>query len=116
MRCGNRPRFRPRSRQLRDAPFVEYERVAALKLRFLKLAFVQFLREWRRDTPRAREFRAFLEREGDLLETFATYCALDEYLHRARPEVWMWTAVARALPGSRIARNRAPSAKSTGAR
>ena len=32
---------------LRDAPFVEYERVSALKLRFLKLMFVQFLREWR---------------------------------------------------------------------
>ena len=78
-------------RQLREAPFVEYERVAALKLRILKLAFVQFLREWRRDTPRAREFRAFLEREGDLLEKFATYCALDEWLHRADPNVWMWT-------------------------
>ena len=32
---------------LRASPLVEYERVAALKLRFLKLLFVQFLREWR---------------------------------------------------------------------
>jgi 4-alpha-glucanotransferase len=76
---------------LRRAPFVEYERVSALKLRFLKLLFVQFLRERRRGSARAREFDAFVEREGDLLERFATYCALDEYLHRRNPELWVWT-------------------------
>ncbi len=78
-------------RQLREAPFVEYERVSRLKLRFLKLAFVQFLREWRRGTERARQFQSFLEREGALLENFATYCALDEWLHRKDPDMWMWT-------------------------
>jgi 4-alpha-glucanotransferase len=76
--------------QLRAAPFVEYERVAALKLQFLKLAFAQFLREWRADSPRAREFRVFLDEEGELLEKFATYCALDEYLHRRDPNLWIW--------------------------
>jgi 4-alpha-glucanotransferase len=76
---------------LRDSPFVEYERVSALKLTFLKLLFVQFLREWRSGSPRAREFQAFLDREGDLLEKFATYSALDEYLHKRDPEVWLWT-------------------------
>jgi 4-alpha-glucanotransferase len=76
---------------LRAAPYVEYERVAALKLRFLKLAFVQFLREWRRDTPRAREFQSFRASGGCLLEDFATYCALDEHLHRLNPDLWMWT-------------------------
>jgi len=75
---------------LRHAPFVEYERVSALKLRFLKLLFVQFLRERRRGSARAREFDAFIAREGDLLERFATYCALDEYLHRRDPGVWVW--------------------------
>jgi 4-alpha-glucanotransferase len=75
---------------LRESPFVEYERVSALKLRFLKLLFVQFLREWRSGSARAREFQAFLDREGDLLEKFATYCALDEHLHRRDPDVWIW--------------------------
>ncbi|MGO9229386.1 MAG: 4-alpha-glucanotransferase, partial [Bryobacteraceae bacterium] len=42
--------------RLREAPFVEYEGVAALKLRFLKLLFVQFLREWRRGSQRAAAF------------------------------------------------------------
>ena len=78
-------------RRLREAPFVEYEGVAALKLRFLKLMFVQFLREWRRGSPRAAAFNEFREREGDLLEKFALYCALDEWLHRRDPKVWIWT-------------------------
>jgi 4-alpha-glucanotransferase len=76
---------------LRQSPYVEYERVAALKLRVLKLAFAAFLREWRRRTPRAAEFDAYLAREGTLLEDFATYCALDEHLHRRDPNVWMWS-------------------------
>jgi len=76
---------------LRAAPFVEYERVAALKLRFLKLLFAHFLRRRRAGSPRVREFFAFVESEGDLLERFATYCALDEHLHQGDPEVWMWT-------------------------
>jgi 4-alpha-glucanotransferase len=75
---------------LRDASFVEYERVSALKLRFLKMLFVQFLRERRTGSERAREFQAYLDREGDLLEKFATYCALDEHLHRLDPEAWIW--------------------------
>jgi 4-alpha-glucanotransferase len=76
--------------QLRAAPLVEYERVAALKLQFLKLAFARFLRGWRADSPRAREFRAFQLEEGELLEKFATYCALDEYLHKCDPKLWIW--------------------------
>ncbi|HKE27789.1 MAG TPA: 4-alpha-glucanotransferase [Bryobacteraceae bacterium] len=75
---------------LRRAPFVEYERVAALKLRFLKLLFAQFLREWRAGSARGREFDGFRKAEGPLLEDFATYCALDEWLHRRDPEVWIW--------------------------
>ena len=77
--------------ELRAAEFVEYERVSALKLRVLKLAFVQFLREWRRGTPRTREFDAFRAREGELLDRFAVYSALDEYLHRRNPNLWLWT-------------------------
>ena len=77
--------------ELRATPHVEYERVSALKLRFLKLAFAQFLRERRAGGARARAFEAFREREGELLETFATYCALDEELHRRNPGLWLWT-------------------------
>lgn len=76
---------------LRRSPYVEYERVAALKLRFVKLMFAAFLREWRRGSARAREFETFVGREGELLEKFATYSALDECLHAGNPDVWIWT-------------------------
>src|SRR5207247_7671521 len=73
--------------ELRATPFVEYERVSALKLRFLKLAFVQFLRERRQSSPRARAFAEYCEREGALLAKYATYCAPDEVLHRRHPHL-----------------------------
>jgi 4-alpha-glucanotransferase len=77
--------------ELRRAGFVEYERVSSLKMRFLRLLFARFLcDEYRKDSPRAREFRGFVEREGDLLERFATYCALDHWLHRRNPDLWVW--------------------------
>ncbi len=78
--------------ELRGSEYVEYERVAALKARFLKLLFVDFLhREYRAGTDRARAFTEYVEREGELLDRFAIYCALDEHMHRADPDVWMWT-------------------------
>ncbi|HEY1241730.1 MAG TPA: 4-alpha-glucanotransferase [Bryobacteraceae bacterium] len=75
---------------LRAASLVDYERVAAIKLRFLKLLFVQFLRERHAGSSRSQEFDAFRSREGDLLEKFATFCALDEHLHRRNPDLWIW--------------------------
>ncbi|HUI54662.1 MAG TPA: 4-alpha-glucanotransferase [Bryobacteraceae bacterium] len=87
----NSPQVEAEIAALRAAPLVEYERVSTLKLRFLKLLFVQFLREWRSSSARAKGFQVFLEREGDLLEKFATYCALDEYLHQRDSEMWVWT-------------------------
>ena len=77
---------------LRASEFVEYERVSALKLKFLKLIFGAFLRsDYRHDTARARDFCAYIAREGELLRRFATYCALDAWIHRRNPETWVWT-------------------------
>ncbi|MBV9504016.1 MAG: 4-alpha-glucanotransferase [Acidobacteriia bacterium] len=89
--CRERPEIKNEMEQLRSAAFVEYERVAALKLRFLKLLFAQFLRDRRSDSGRSEEFEAYLRGEGELLERFATYCALDEYIHKRNPDVWLWT-------------------------
>jgi 4-alpha-glucanotransferase len=77
--------------ELRATPYVEYERVSALKMRFLKPGFVQFLRERRSGSARVRAFEAYRQREGNLLEEYATYCALDEELHRRNPDLWLWT-------------------------
>ena len=76
---------------LRSSEFVEYERVALLKTGFLKVLFRRFLRrEYENDTSRARDFRSFVEREGDLLHLYAVHSALDEALHRRHPDVWNW--------------------------
>ena len=72
--------------RLRASEYVEYEDVYALKLQFLKLAFLESLNR----PSRRVEFEAYVEREGDLLDRFATYCALDEHLHRRDPNIWIW--------------------------
>src|SRR5262245_9179964 len=70
---------------LRSTANVAYEEIHALKLRFLKIAFV----EQALKRP-SREFEDYVEREGDLLDRFATYCALDEYLRHRDPDIWIW--------------------------
>ncbi len=76
---------------LRNAELVEYERVYALKLRFLKLLFQAFLdNEWRNVTARAAELKEYIEREGDLLQGFAVHSAFDEAFHKECPDVWNW--------------------------
>ncbi len=77
---------------LREAPEVEYERVSAIKKRFLKLLFVQFLRlHWNRNSDRARAFREYRNQAGQLLARFALYSALDEDLRRRDPDLWIWS-------------------------
>jgi 4-alpha-glucanotransferase len=75
---------------LRASEFVEYERVHALKMKFLKLLFAAFLRERRSGSPRAQQFEEYRGREGEPLERFATYSALDEWIHLRNPQIWMW--------------------------
>jgi len=89
-RCFQSPATQAEIQALRQAEFVEYDRVAAIKLRLLKLLFAQFLREQRQGTGRAREFARYIAEEGALLEKFATYCALDEHLHQRNPDSWTW--------------------------
>ncbi len=75
---------------LRNAEFVEYEQVARLKTRLLKVIFHSFLKEYRARTPRAREFQTYIEHEGGLLNDFAVYSALDEMMHKRDRNVWLW--------------------------
>ena len=86
----SQPSTRAELAALRASEFVEYERVHSIKMQFLKLCFLEFLPRYRARTPRALEFQSFIDREGDLLDSFATYCALDEDLHRRDPNLWVW--------------------------
>jgi 4-alpha-glucanotransferase len=82
--------FEERLEELRASEYVEYERVWALKQKFLKLAFREFLREYRAGSARAERFRRYAEAEGEPLEAFAVYQALDEVMHKRDRKVWIW--------------------------
>ena len=76
---------------LRETEFVEYERVARLKLTALERIFGQFL-EARGPAHLGRdEFDAYVLAQGRLLDDYAVYCALDEEMHRRDANVWLWT-------------------------
>lgn len=84
------PETQAELRALREAPFVEYERVYSLKLRLLQVAFESFLERRQAGSARAAAFEEHCRQEGALLENYATYCALDEWIHARRPDVWTW--------------------------
>jgi 4-alpha-glucanotransferase len=71
---------------LRETEFVEYERVAKLKLTALTDAFGRFL-----EYGGSPEFHAYNTAQDDSLHDFAVYCTLDEEMHRRNPDVWLWT-------------------------
>ena len=68
---------------LRASEFVEYERVAALKLAVLARVFARFETD--------PDFEAYIAGQGQHLDDFAVYCALDAEMHRRDPNVWLWT-------------------------
>jgi len=77
--------------ELRASEFVEYERVARLKLAALGNVFEQFRAGRGPAHFRQDEFEAYIESQGQLLRDYATFCALDEEMHRRDPNVWLWT-------------------------
>ncbi len=78
-------------KRLRDSEYVEYEQIQKLKIRVLKVLFRAFLQQnYRKDSARAKEFKRYVDAEGELLHDFAVYCALDESIHRAHPDIFLW--------------------------
>lgn len=76
-------------RGLREKPFVDYEGVAAIKDSVLRDAFAIFYHEhYDADTGRSRDFRAYLEQEGEPLQLFATFMALRERFLRESKYSW----------------------------
>jgi 4-alpha-glucanotransferase len=81
-RCGAAQTDAREIEALRASEFVEYERVAALKLTALRTIFDHFT-----GSP---EFDQYIQQEGSLLHDFAVFCALDAEIHRTHPDVWLW--------------------------
>ena len=76
---------------LRETEFVEYERVAALKLRAAAHAFARFLEAAQAPAEAHRAFETYRHSEGEELHQYAVYCALDEEMRRRNSNVWLWT-------------------------
>lgn len=76
-------------RDLRALDHVDYGRVRALKMRVLEAAFRNFdEREWKRDTTRAAELRAFAAHEELWENDLALYVALREEHHDRGWSTW----------------------------
>ena len=74
------PQFQSRLRELRLAPLVQYEGVAAAKLEILELLFIDFSkRHIALGTKRATLFHEFVTRGGASLQSHARFDALDRH-------------------------------------
>ncbi|MCX8087575.1 MAG: 4-alpha-glucanotransferase [Rhodocyclaceae bacterium] len=80
--------FQARLAALRAAPQVDYPGVAATKFEILALLFQQFQRA---GGARAAEFATWRAEQGDALERFARYCALQEHFRKTQA-AWGWPA------------------------
>src|SRR6202165_4046442 len=67
---------------LRASEFVEYERVARLKLTALWRIFEQSRAGRGPAHIEQDHFDAYVEAQGPMLDDYAVYCALDEEMHR----------------------------------
>ena len=66
---------------LRASTRVEYERIWSLKRRALEMLHRTFIVRHRdARSARGRDYRAYIEREGTALVSFATFCALEDHL------------------------------------
>jgi len=98
--------------ELRASELVQYERVAELKLKVLDKVFQTFLQNHWSDTgtltPRGKQLETYIEKEGDLLDNFATFCALQEFFRQKNSHIqvwWQWpVAMAAGVPGSLLGR------------
>ena len=87
------PAFQARLRALREADYVDYSAVAAIKLPVLEQVYHHFrTRHLTPVTPRGKAFRAFQAQAGEALRCHALYEALQEHFHRADPGIWGWPA------------------------
>ena len=87
VRAFQSPQVQTELAALRSSGQVDYEGVAAIKMRFLRRVFVHGTRYGSIDRA---ALRRWIEAEGEGLQRFATYCALDEHLHRRHPEMWIF--------------------------
>jgi 4-alpha-glucanotransferase len=81
--------------ELRASETVQYEEAAGLKQKVLRQVFQTFLRNhWNRagrQSDRHKELKNYIDKEGLLLDNFATFCAIDSAMRSRYPEMWTWS-------------------------
>ncbi|MFZ5558415.1 MAG: malto-oligosyltrehalose synthase [Pseudomonadota bacterium] len=83
--------FQARLRALRGAELVDYRGVAEIKLAVLEQLYADFrARHQEPGSARGRAFAAWREGEGEPLERFALFNALQAQFHAEDPGVWGW--------------------------
>jgi hypothetical protein len=86
------PQFQSQLSQLRLAPLVQYEDVAAAKVEILKLLFLDFNeRHIALGTKRASQFHEFVTLGGALLHWHASFDAIDQHFHATLHTPSGWT-------------------------
>jgi 4-alpha-glucanotransferase len=98
LRMAKREEFLSCLETLKKSDTVEYDRVAALKRQVMDALFSTFEeRHFRKEgarlvpcTRRSKDFEQFLREEGEELETFALFQALDELFSTQVPPLRMW--------------------------
>jgi 4-alpha-glucanotransferase len=87
----SREEFRSRLAELRAAPNVDYVQVARAKFEALRMCHEWFHHQHlAKDTPRAQDFRRFVQERGEPLRLQALYDALDSHLRLQGPQYWGW--------------------------
>ncbi|CAM4168073.1 4-alpha-glucanotransferase [Vibrio agarivorans] len=83
--------FQKRLQEARDAHWVNYSEVSAMKMSILPLLFNEFKsRHLDKGTDRAKEFEAFVAEGGDSLVHQAAFDALHAELHAEDSNMWGW--------------------------
>jgi len=83
--------FQARLARLREVPLVDYPKVAAAKFEVLRMLY-QYFRDTHlaRATPRAKEFRKYVEDRGESLRLHAIFDALDAHWRAQGSQYWGW--------------------------
>ncbi len=85
------PGFREEAGFLSGSEFIDYERVAKLKMRALRVAFDSFVEhDMIPGTRESDDFISYIEAEGRPLEAFATFSALEEHLRAENAGLYRW--------------------------
>jgi 4-alpha-glucanotransferase len=82
--------FRKSLHSLRTADLIDYEKVASLKKKILRMAFDHFYKKhYSRGTDRSRKFKQYISDQGTSLKSFATFMALYEQMKKSK-NIYTW--------------------------